>query len=172
MAPVTVTIIANWLCLAMALKTCICSWSEGYVTVTFSPIPIMAETPQNIAILRQISTKFNALSVKCPVFDGSGDIHIEDFLEDVVQYCHDTGRSSNQEMLQCLLYHLEGEAKSFTRIIKQKTWHSVTTQLRQHFGFSAVEQFVRNCTISSKTLQQHSRNMPLTEHISITLSQS
>ena len=100
----------------------------------------MAEAPQNITILKQISSKFNALSNKCPVFYGNGDIHIEYLLEDV-QYCHDTGKSSNQEMLQCLLYHLEGQAKSFTRIIKQKTWHSVTSQLRQHFGFSAVEQF-------------------------------
>ena len=99
----------------------------------------MAEAPQSVTILKQISSKFNALSAKCPVFDGSGDIHIEDFLEDVIQYCNDTGRSSHQEMLQCLLYHLQGEAKSFSRIIQKKTWHNVITQLRHHYGYSPSE---------------------------------
>ena len=99
----------------------------------------MAEAPQSVTILKQISSKFNALSAKCPVFDGSGDIHIEDFLEDVIQYCNDTGRSSHQEMLQCLLCHLQGEAKSFSRIIQKKTWHNVITQLRHHYGYSPSE---------------------------------
>ena len=102
-------------------------------------ISIMAEAPQDITILKEISSKFNALSATCPVFDGSGDIHIEDFLEDVIQYCNDTGRSSHQEMLQCLLYHLQGEAKSFSRIIHNKTWHNVITQLRHHYGYSPTE---------------------------------
>ena len=99
----------------------------------------MAEARQDITILKEISSKFNALSATCPVFDGSGDIHIEDFLEDVIQYCNDTGRSSHQEMLQCLLYHLQGEAKSFSRIIQNKTWHNVITQLRHHYGYSPTE---------------------------------
>ena len=122
------------------IKNAIRSWYGCYVTIhqyssTISWLKDLKTSPS----WRRSALNLMPFSTKCPVFDGSGDIHIEDFLEDVIQYCNDTRRSPHQEMLQCLLYHLQGEAKSFSRIIQNKTWHNVITQLRHHYGYFQTE---------------------------------
>ena len=107
---------------------------------------------QDINILQEISQKFNALTAKCPSFNGS-NINIDDFLDDVTHYCIDTGRHSEQEMKQCLFYHLEGDAKEFYRIISQKSpsWQQLVQSLKRQYGTSPCEQYeAKNFFFNSK----------------------
>ena len=84
------------------------------------------------AALKMLTKQFNALSIKLDSFDGTANI--EDFLDDIDDFCKEAGKESDDEKLACLRNNLQAEAKEWYRLQPTKTWAAISVAIKDRFG--------------------------------------
>ena len=83
------------------------------------------------AALKMLTKQFNALTIKIDNFDGTGNI--QDFLDDVDNFCKEAGKETGEEKLACLRNNLQAEAKEWYRLQPDKTWAAISVAIKDRF---------------------------------------
>ena len=101
--------------------------------------------------LKILTKQFNALTIKIDSFDGTGNV--QEFLDDVNDYCKEECKNTEAEKLAVLKNNLHGDAKEWYRLQPTKTWAEISTSILDRYGLTDNQKHAAEAKLFDATQQ-------------------